>query len=597
MIELYRLEDLNNPYAEIPVTSGSITGERNGYYGLSFSILSKYLKQHHILIDHNTIFKIDGLFYVSADTSNSDTEKIELTINAELLQTQLLMFKWIDILDLASATLSEALMQILSGTIFSVGTCDDIGIFDFKIEKNNAQYALSELIKQTDTEIVYEGLTVNLKNSNWQDNPLILKKGYDFTTLNENTDVSDVITRLFFKSSDGALSGVIDSPHASKYSFIREGYQEFEASDISTLESKAAEYLSTMDKPRCSISISIPKVKRTILSLGQTVTIHNTLLNEEVVYKVVGYNKSLTKEADTYQLGERKKDFTDIQQMISNEVQEIAPEVIVEVFYKEVISANTAHLLNVWIRDLNVEFLETNFDALDVRKDAPEGNLRNCIRIKEEELEFVTQSLSTTETMDYKNKDGDQIYYTSINNQPDAYKYFTITSPSNIYKNLTPEQLEAFKVKVRKVLTESVKASFKFGMTEGNTQYPLMVWGVGTDAGGATNRGKGFIYKELDGLILKYVTSTGVAHQIKLGENGIEGIPLGEVIDIGGLIELPGDALTRAVFYNDGMELSHGEIKTSFSWTTDSSGKIISLKNLKTNVTVPISWSTAAIPK
>ena len=101
-----------------------------------------------------------------------------------------------------------------------------------------------------------------------------------------------------------------------------------------------------------------------------------------MVYQAVSYNRNFTKQSDTYQLGERKKDFTDIQQIISNEVQEIAPEVIVEVFHEEVISANTAHILNVWITDLNVEFLETNFNALDIRKPAPEGNIRNCIRIK-----------------------------------------------------------------------------------------------------------------------------------------------------------------------------------------------------------------------
>lgn len=596
MIELYRLENLTTPYAKVPVTSGNTHGERNGYYGLSFSILSKYLKQNNILIDHNTIFKIDGLFYVSADTSNSDTDKIELSINTELIQMQLLVFKWIDSLDLSAATISQALTEILSGTIFTVGACDNVGTFPFEVEKNNAQYALSELIKQTDTEVIYEGLSISLRNSNWQDNSLSLKKGYDFTTLSENTDVSDVVTRLFYKSKSGELSGVIDSPYASKYSFIREGYQEFDSSDMGSLESKATEYLSTIDKPRCSISISIPKIRKLSLALGQTVTIHNTLLNEEMVYKVVSYNKSLTKEPDIYQLGERKKDFTDIQQMVSDQVQEIAPEVIVEVFHKEVISANTAHLLNVWIRDLNVEFLETNFDALDVRREVPEGNIRNFIRIKEEDMEFVTQSLSTTETMDYKNKDGDQIYYTAINSQPDAYKYFTITNPANIHKNLSAEQLDAFKVKVRKVLTESVKASFKFGTTSGDMQYPLMVWGAGTDVSGTTDKGKGFIFKDLNGLILRYITSAGITHEIKLGENGIEGIPLGEVIDIGGLIELPGDALTKATFYSNGMQLEHGTIKTGFSWTTDSSGKITSLKNQKTNVTVPITWATGTIP-
>ena len=601
MIELYKLSNLVTPYAKVPITSGSIRAERNGYHSLSFSILHQYLKENNITIDHLTIFKVDGLFYASADTSNRDGNQIEIGIGGELLQTQRLMFKYIEQLELAGVSITEALSHILSGTIFNIGTCDYSGGFDLNITNSNAQHALSELLNQTDMEVVYEGLTIHIRNSNWTQNPKVLIKGYDFTTLDENTDVSDVITRLYYTNPSGEITGSVDSPYASKYSFIREGYREFKSDDASILRGLANEYLSTVDRPKCSISISIPKIRKLELKLGEIVKIHNTLLNEEVAYKVVGYTKSLTRENDTYQLGERKKDFTDIEQVITNEIQEITqeivPNIIVEVFHKEVISANTAHLLNVWIRDLNVEYLETNFDALDVRKSAPKGNLRNFIRIREEDLEFVTQSLSTTETMDYKNKDGDQIYYTAINDAPDAYKFFTITSPTTIYPDLTPEQVDGFKVKVRKVLTESVKATFNFGLTEGNTQYPLMKWGAGTDGTGTTDNGKGLLYKDLDGLVLKYVTSIGKIHQIKLGEQGIEGLPASEIVDIGGLIELPGDALTKATFYSDGMALEHGTIKTNFSWTKDGQGRIISLKNHKTNVTVPVSWSTGSVPK
>jgi len=601
VIELYKRSNLEIPYAKVPITSGSISAERNGYHSLSFSILHQYLEQNNITIGHNTIFKVGGLFYASSDTSNRDGNQIEIGISGELLQIQTLMFKYIDQLELEGTTVNQALLNIISGTIFNIGVCDATGSFDLEITKSNGQHALSELLKKTGMEVVYEGLTIHIRNSNWTENPKVLTKGYDFTTLDENTDVSDVITKLYYSDPSGEITGSVDSAYADKYSFTREGYREFNSDNSSVLRGLANEYLSTVDQPKCSISISIPKIRKLDLKLGEIVKIHNTLLNEEVAYKVVGYTKSLTKEDDIYQLGERKKDFTDIEQIITQEVQEvvqqITQDVIVEVFHTEVISANTAHLLNAWIRDLNVEYLETNFDALDVRKPPPLDNVRNFIRIKEEDMEFVTQSLSTTETMDYQNKDGYQIYYTAINDAPDAYKFFTITSPESIYDDLTPEQVDSFKVKVRKVLTESVKASFNFGMTEGNTQYPLMRWGAGTDDTGTSDKGKGFIYKDLDGLILRYITSTGVTHQIKLGEQGIEGLPVGDIVDIGGLIELPGDALTKATFYNDGMALEHGEIKTDFSWTQDGSGKIISLKNHKTNVTVPVSWKTTAIPK
>lgn len=246
---------------------------------------------------------------------------------------------------------------------------------------------------------------------------------------------------------------------------------------MEALTTLATDYLQTVDSPRVSLSISIPKSKNLDLQLCQLVRIHNTVLNKQVDYKVVTYTKSLTTGEDTYQLGERKRDFADIQEVITQEVQNVAPDIIVEVIEKEIISAKTAHILNAWVRDLNVEYLETNFEALDIRKPAPLGNIRNCIRIQDECIDYVTQQLSPTEVMDYKNKDGQQIYYTAIHDNPQAYQFFTLTTPKSIYPDLTDIQVDEFKVKVRKVLNEQVKASFKFDSTLGDTLYPSMVWG------------------------------------------------------------------------------------------------------------------------
>ena len=596
MIELYTLSDFSNSYAKVPIVSGSTSAERNGYYKLNFSILSRYLKEKQIVINQNTIFRIDGLFYVCTDTANNDSQQVELTFNAELLQTQVLMFKYIDEMTYENTTAQQVLANLLANTLLQVGDCDDFGTFEFKVEKNNAQYALSQLLEITKGELSYEGLKVHLKTSVWQGASRTLIKGRDFTTLSENTEVSDVITRLYYKSTSGKVGGTIDSPNLDKYCLIREGYKEFDTEDATVLATLASDYLSTVDTASCSLSISIPKITKLSLYLCETVCIHNTLLNEEVSYKVVGYTKSLTNGEDTYQLGKRKRDFTDIEQLFNEQAETAVQNVIVEVIEQEVLSAKTAHILNAWVRDLNVEFLETNFEALDIRKDYPEGGIRNFIRIKEEQIEFVSQSLSNSETEDYLNKDGDQIYYTAIDNHPQAYKYFTLTGPNSIYQDLSSSQIAAFKVKVRKVLSENVKASFAFGLVAG-TQYPLMTWGVGTDTSGQSNNGKGFIYKELDGLVLKYVTSSGTIHQIKIGEDGIEGLPTGsgetiiQNINMGGLIEIPGKALTKAAFSDAGVTVEHGETTTTFTWTKDSQGRITSLYNSQTGLTVPVSWS------
>ncbi|MEG0326824.1 MAG: hypothetical protein RR618_09915, partial [Cellulosilyticaceae bacterium] len=328
------------------------------------------------------------------------------------------------------------------------------------------------------------------------------------------------------------------------------------------------------------------------LELCQTVRVYNTLLNAEIDYKVISYNKSLTTEDDTYQLGERKKDFADIQEIITEEVQNLAPDIIIEVIEKEVISAKTAHILNAWVRDLNVEYLETNFDALDVRKPAPVDNIRNCIRIHDECIDYVTQDLSPTEVIDYKNKDGQQIYYTAIKENPQAYQFFTLTMPKSIYPDLTDIQSDEFKVKVRKVLTEQVKASFKFDSTIGDTLYPSMVWGAGTDASGTTQNGKGFIYKDLDGLVFKYITSLGKAHEIKLGENGIEGLP---TFDFGN-IEIPGLPLTGVDFYNDGMTIKYGNLSKNFAWYANTQGQIYKILDIKADLDIFVNWYDGNVP-
>ena len=592
MIELYRKTDLQVPYAKVPINQGHIQGERNGYYTLSFSVLKSYLKSRAITIDHNTIFKVGNLYYGQVSAGSKDHQKIVSEFTAELLQTQVLMFKYLKELKLQDTTLEHVLRTLLEGTIFTVGACEDIGPFNFEIKNTNAQNALTKLIEETGTEIKYEELKISIKKKQWGQSATVLRKGFDFTVLNEDTDTSDVITKLYFQNNRGDLSGTITSKKASDYNFVREAYKEFQAETLEELTTLATDYLQTVDSPKVSLSISIPKSKNLDLQLCQLVRIHNTVLNKQMDYKVVTYTKSLITGEDTYQLGERKKDFADIQEVITQEVQNVAPDIIVEVIEKEVISAKTAHILNAWVRDLNVEYLETNFDALDTRKPAPLGNIRNCIRIQEECIDYVTQELSPTEVMDYKNKDGQQIYYTAIHNHPQAYQFFTLTTPQSIYPDLTDIQVDAFKVKVRKVITEQVKASFKFDSTEGDTLYPSMVWGTGTDPTGTTHHGKGFIYKDLDGLVLKYITSIGKSHEIKLGEKGIEGLPTFNF----GNIELPAVPVTGMDFFSNGFVVYYGNLQKEFIWVKDSEGKILSLTDKNTNQSISIGWNNTEVP-
>lgn len=209
-------------------------------------------------------------------------------------------------------------------------------------------------------------------------------------------------------------------------------------------------------------------------------------------------------------------------------------DAILEVMKENVISTETIHALNAWIKNLFVEYVETNMEAL---LPGAYGTERHFIRIIDEEMEFITATLSPTETeplliADPNGSGGKvNVFYTAINNHEDAYRYFTITNPKLVHKDLTDKEVDAFKVYVRKTLKEEVKMKIEFNnlTTDSGVQtvMPMMTWGQGTDTTGNSDNGKGFILKDDKGLVLKYVTQTGKTHQIRLGEDGIEGAGVG----------------------------------------------------------------------
>ena len=107
---------------------------------------------------------------------SKDHQKIVSEFTAELLQTQVLMFKYLKELKLQDTTLEHVLRTLLEGTIFTVGACEDIGPFNFEIKNTNAQNALTKLIEETGTEIKYEELKISIKKKQWGQSATVLRK-------------------------------------------------------------------------------------------------------------------------------------------------------------------------------------------------------------------------------------------------------------------------------------------------------------------------------------------------------------------------------------------------------------------------------------
>lgn len=246
---------------------------------------------------------------------------------------------------------------------------------------------------------------------------------------------------------------------------------------------------------------------------------------------------------------------------------------IADLFEGDTITANVMIGTACWFNTVSVNYLETNFTALDKRYPFPTGGVRNFQRIYDERQEFVTQTLSDTEFEDYtivdpadvNKRNRVNVYYNAIGNHEDAYKAYTLTHPTKLYPELTEEQVEQFKVKTRKVLTESIKLSREFReITVGSGHKAVMpaeVWGAGDVEG--QRRNTALIYKDTVGYNIEYYKKDGGVVKFTVGENGVIGA------GVGGMLE-------SLEFYKNGFVVNG---QTSFKWVDNglqvNGGKII----------------------
>lgn len=257
----------------------------------------------------------------------------------------------------------------------------------------------------------------------------------------------------------------------------------------------------------------------------------------------LSYNISCNKlnSDGTTRADERWTDyFGNIHEEIEEAKRKTSINSIVEVTKETVITAETAHILNAWIKNLYVDYLETNFSAIDPRLTAPTNSTRDYIRVKDLNMDFITQELSDSETEELMIPNPSNldelinVYYTAIGDHPDAYKYFTITRPKNIYPELTDEEENAFKVMVRKRGSSGTKMKICFDeitLSNGTkTIAPVMIWGAGDGTTGNKHPeieneercARGFIYKDQDGLKIQYFKSnTGELREVKLSDEGV----------------------------------------------------------------------------
>jgi len=148
------------------------------------------------------------------------------------------------------------------------------------------------------------------------------------------------------------------------------------------------------------------------------------------------------------------------------------------------------------------------------------------------------------------------------------------------HNHMTPSETEwPVLVYVYDLMT---KLQMDFEPDDSLTMVPKIILGAGAGVVGHPNYGKGYIYKETDGLLLRYIKADGSLVQIKLGESGLEGTS-SQLVDID--------------LYNDGMFTEYAD-GTIYEWTftKDIDGKIVEIINNTTSVSTTVTWNAGDKP-
>lgn len=206
-----------------------------------------------------------------------------------------------------------------------------------------------------------------------------------------------------------------------------------------------------------------------------------------------------------------------------------------------------------YIAELTVDQLETS-DKVQKYLMGDTSDV-NYIKVYDQYIQFITATTDGTEVEQATDRFGNLLYW-----KDDTYTGVTL--------EVTPYPVMIYKY------NELVKMEFSFQPDESGTMNPRIVLGSGAGYGDP-NKGKGFIYKDVDGILIEYVKQNGEKVSLRLGENGLIMTPYG---------------LQRLDIYTDGFSANYSGYSLAYRWTKDTEGKITSLIDINTGQTIPVNW-------
>ncbi len=245
----------------------------------------------------------------------------------------------------------------------------------------------------------------------------------------------------------------------------------------------------------------------------------------------------------------------------------VSNTVITETLYAD--KGNIADLtVNKLDTSIKVDNYKLRYDedfATNIEKQQQSVSDVNYIKAYEQHIEFCTGSVKYDEdgvplTEQATDDKGRPLYW--VDNTHMASTYEPNDLPVMIYQ-----------------YDETIKLSISF-RSFGETYEPYIILGGGIGSTLDPDRGKAFIHKDTEGLLITYKKADGTDVYLRLGEDGIS---------------LSHDVLSALNFYSNGFIAKYGETQVGYRWTKDVQGRITQLENIYTSEVVPVTWNGGAI--
>jgi len=177
-------------------------------------------------------------------------------------------------------------------------------------------------------------------------------------------------------------------------------------------------------------------------------------------------------------------------------------------------------------------------------------------------VKFEEDGVTPLPPVQVKDRHGRLLYWADEEHKTVTYE--TNESPVLIYQY---DEVEKARITLEKnISNDEYEVKIVLGAGYGNKTFP--------------DRGKAYIYKDVEGLLLKFIKANGDEVFYRLGEDGIT---------------QSSEILTALSFYINGFIAKYGETQVGYRWTKDAQGRITQLENIYTNEVIPVTWSGGSI--